>query len=99
MTPKLRVAEIGLGWVGLHRHLPAMKAHGGFDVVGLVDRHAGRAEREAQSHGLRRFHCGSDIASVPWLDEVEALVVATPPFAHFEIIRSALERGKHVLTE
>jgi predicted dehydrogenase len=99
MASRLRVAEIGLGWVGLHRHLPAMRAHGGFDIVGLVDRHAGRAEREANRRGLRRFHCGSDIASVPWLDEIDAIVVATPPFAHYEIIRSALERGKHVLTE
>ena len=99
MSGRLRVAEIGLGWVGLHRHLPAMKAHGGFDVVGLVDRHTGRAEQEAKSRGLRRSHCGSDIASVPWLDEVDAIVVATPPFAHYEIIKSALERDKHVLTE
>ncbi|HEX6050302.1 MAG TPA: Gfo/Idh/MocA family oxidoreductase [Gemmatimonadaceae bacterium] len=99
MGARLRVAEVGLGWVGLHRHVPAMVAHGGFDIVGLIDRHPGTAQREAKARGLRRHHCGSDIAQVPWLDEVDAIVVATAPFAHYEIIRSALECGKHVLTE
>jgi scyllo-inositol 2-dehydrogenase (NADP+) len=95
----LRVAEVGLGWVGLHRHLPAMAAHGGFDVVGLIDRNHGTAEREAAARGIRRWHCGDSLASVPWLDEVDAIVVATTPFTHYQVIRSALERGKHVLTE
>ena len=96
---RLRVAEMGLGWVGLHRHLPAMSAHGGFNVVGLIDRHDGTAEHEASRRGIRRFQCCDNLAAVPWLDEIDAIVVATPPFAHYDIIRSALDRGKHVLTE
>jgi predicted dehydrogenase len=99
MTARLRVAEMGLGWVGLHRHLPAMAGHGGFDVVGLIDRHAGTAEREAAKRGIRRHACCDSLAGVPWIDEIDAIVVATPPFAHYDIIKSALERGKHVLTE
>ena len=96
---RLRVAEMGLGWVGLNRHLPAMTAHGGFDIVGLIDRHAGTAEREAKARNIRRFHTCDTLGAVPWLDEIDALVVATPPFAHFDLIKAALERGKHVLTE
>lgn len=99
MTARLRVAEVGLGWVALHRHLPAMRAHGGFDLVGVVDRHPGTAERVAAEHGLRRFHCGATLGDVPWLNEVDAFVVATAPFTHYAIIREALEHGKHVLTE
>lgn len=96
---RLRVAEVGLGWVGTHRHLPAMAAHGGFDVIGLIDRHPGTAREWAAKRGIPRFHCGDDITAVPWLNEVDALVVATTPFTHYQIIRSALELGKHVLTE
>ena len=97
--PRLRVAEVGVGWVGTHRHLPAMTRHGGFDIVGLIDRHPGTAERAAAAAGYRRFHCGDDIASVPWLDEIDAVVVATTPFTHYQAIRTALQCGKHVLTE
>ncbi len=95
----LRVAEVGLGWVGLHRHLPAMSAHGRFDIVGVVDRHPGTAEEVARARGLRRHHCGDDLGAVPWLDEIDAVVVATSPMTHYQIIKTALERGKHVLTE
>src|SRR4029079_1514852 len=49
--------------------------------------------------GYRHFHCGADLAAVPWLDQVEAVVVATTPFTHFDTIRAALRLGKHVLTE
>jgi predicted dehydrogenase len=76
-----------------------MSHHGGFDIVGLVDRHPGTAERAAAERGLRRFYCGDDLAAVPWLDDVDAIVVATTPFTHYEVIRSALRCGKHVLTE
>jgi predicted dehydrogenase len=36
---------------------------------------------------------------VPWLDEVDVVTIGTSPFSHYELIRSALSRGKHVLTE
>jgi scyllo-inositol 2-dehydrogenase (NADP+) len=95
----LRVAEIGLGWVAMHRHLPTMAAHGGFEVVGLIDRHPGMAERVADARGVRRSHQGADLSAVEWLDEIDAVVVATPPMTHHRIVRDALNMGKHVLTE
>src|SRR5829696_10145870 len=98
-TKRLRVAEVGLGWVGLHRHLPAMSGHGGYHVVGLIDRHPGVAERVAGERGVTRFHCGSDLSEVPWLSEIDALGVATAPMSHYEVIAAALELDKHVLTE
>jgi scyllo-inositol 2-dehydrogenase (NADP+) len=76
-----------------------MASHGGFDVVGLIDRHPGTAKREAAARGIPNWHCSDDFAAAPWLDEVDAIVVATTPFTHYQVIKAALERGKHVLTE
>jgi predicted dehydrogenase len=76
-----------------------MTRHGGFDIIGLIDRHPGTAERAAAAGGYPRFHCGDNLATVPWLDEVDAIVVATTPFTHYQATRSALRCGKHVLTE
>jgi len=42
---------------------------------------------------------GSDAADALADDDVEAVVVATPTVTHYEIVRAALERGKHVLVE
>jgi scyllo-inositol 2-dehydrogenase (NADP+) len=47
----------------------------------------------------RRFHCGDDLSNVPWVDEIDAVVVATTPSTHYQHIQTALRRGKHVLTE
>lgn len=98
-TSRLRAALVGLGWVSTHRHIPAMKRHGGYDIVGTIDRHPGTAERVAAAQGFRRAFCGDDPAKAPWFDEVDAIVVGTPPFTHYAVIRSAIEAGKHVLTE
>jgi scyllo-inositol 2-dehydrogenase (NADP+) len=36
---------------------------------------------------------------VPWLDEVDAVTIGAPPFAHHDLACAALGLGKHVLTE
>src|SRR2546421_243221 len=54
MAPRIKVAAVGLGWVALHRHLPVMDRGGQFEVVGVVDRQAGRAEAVARQRGYRR---------------------------------------------
>lgn len=99
MVSPLRIAAIGLGWVGVHRHLPALRANKAFDLVGVVDRHGERARAVAERLGLRRHHAGERLADIPWLEEVEAFTVATNPASHAALIREALELGRHVLTE
>jgi scyllo-inositol 2-dehydrogenase (NADP+) len=95
----LRVATVGLGWVGMNRHLPAVRADKAFDLVGVVDRRSDRARAVAERLGLRRHHAGERLADIPWLDEVEAFTVATSPASHGALIREALTLGRHVLTE
>jgi predicted dehydrogenase len=45
MVHAVKVAVVGLGWVALNRHLPAMDRKRKFEVVGVVDR--GPGERKA----------------------------------------------------
>jgi predicted dehydrogenase len=99
MAERLRIATVGLGWVGVHRHLPALRAERAFDLVGVVDRRADRARAVAERLGLARHHAGARLSDIPWLDEVEAFTVATSPASHGALIREALELGRHVLTE
>jgi predicted dehydrogenase len=99
MTRPLRVAAVGLGWVCLNRHLRAMKRSDRFDVVGVIDRAPGRAQAVAAKHGYRHHSQASELGSVDWLDQVDAITVATAPMAHFALVREAIARGKHVLTE
>lgn len=99
LSGKLRVAAIGLGWVTQNRHLPVMMRQKDIEVVGVIDRHPGRAADVANKLGLRRHAEAGRLVDVPWLDEVDAITVGTAPFSHFDLISEALEHGKHVLTE
>lgn len=98
-TAAIRTAVVGCGWVAQNRHLPVMCGSGRFDVVGVIDRRDGRARDIARSRRLRRHAQAVTLADVPWIDEVEAVTVATAPTAHYGLIREALTLGKHVLTE
>ena len=99
MQRGVRVAAVGLGWVALNRHLPVMDRNRGFEVVGVVDRAPGRAAEVAARRAYRRHACAASLKDVAWLDEVDAVTVATAPMAHHALIREALSLGKHVLTE
>jgi scyllo-inositol 2-dehydrogenase (NADP+) len=96
---RVRIGLVGLGWVSTHRHLPALRANPLFDVVGVADRHDGLAATWARKLGLRHHVQASRIDDIPWLDEVDAIDVVTAPMSHHALIRDALLRGKHVLTE
>lgn len=71
----------------------------GLRLVGLADRRPGLAVSSARRLGLRHASQISGIGDIDWLDEVDALDVATAPMSHHGLIRDALLRGKHVITE
>jgi len=99
VSSPVRVAVVGCGWVAQNRHLPVMCKSRRFDVVGVIDRRNGRARDIAKSRQLRRHAQAAALSDVSWLDEVDAVTVATAPTQHHSLIGEALMLGKHVLTE
>ena len=95
----VRIGVVGLGWVGCARHIPTLRSNPRFKLVGIADR---KPERVAdvgrkmpgvvQSTSLR-------LRDVSWIDEVDAVSVATAPFAHHDLVCEALELGIDVITE
>lgn len=94
-----RVAAVGLGWVTQNRHLPAMDRSSRFEIVGVIDRHAGVASEIARQRSYRHWAQTDRLDAVDWLDEVDAVTVGTAPLSHYDIVGQALALGKHVLTE
>ena len=95
---KIRIAAIGLGWVSCNRHLPVIARSPDYALAGVIDPKAEVVRSVAGRYGTRSA-VARQLSEVPWLDEVDALVIGTPPFVHAALIEEALERGKHVLTE
>jgi predicted dehydrogenase/nucleoside-diphosphate-sugar epimerase len=94
-SAKLRVAVIGCGAVTRANLMPVLAGHDGLSVVALVDRSRARAEELASAYGVARVDTEMDAV----LDEVDAVVLATPPAHHAPATRAVAARGKHVFVE
>lgn len=98
MPSRLRVAVVGLGWVGTHRHLPWLRRETAVEVVGVIDHKPQRVQAVALRAG-ERSAVAEDHSGVPWLEAVDAVSIATPPAVHHRLALGYLEAGKHVLLE
>ncbi len=76
-----------------------MREHGGYRLVGIVDRRADRARDAAARLGLERHAAATGLDELPFADEIEAVTCGTAPFAHHAVVKSALVAGKHAITE
>jgi predicted dehydrogenase len=65
-------------------------------VRAVADSRPAAARDLARAHGARCVESWRDLLAE---DDVDAVVVATPPAGHAEIARAALEAGKHVFCE
>jgi len=99
LAKPLRVAIVGVGRWGINHLRLLGERHdrrAGVELVAAVDTTASARERAAVLRpGLR---VGDDVSEVLG-ENVDALIVATPPETHAELARRALEAGKHVLVE
>ena len=95
----LRVAVVGLGWVGTHRHLPWLRRHADVDVVGVIDHTPARVERARALFKVAEGAVAEGPHGVSWLDSVDAVTIATPPASHASLAREYLLAGKDVLLE
>jgi predicted dehydrogenase len=90
---KLRLAVIGTGALGRH-HARILSQMAAVELVAVADTNAPAASAVAAAC---RTRCTGDYREL--LDQVEAVVVAVPTFAHCEVAGAFLEAGVHVLVE
>lgn len=98
MKDRIDIGLVGLGWVSTHRHIPALKRSSHFRIAGVADRN----EPLARAWGERLrvpWSTASQIDRIDWIDNVQAVDVVTAPMSHHALIRDALARGRHVITE
>jgi predicted dehydrogenase len=89
-----RIGICGSGF-GVKAHLPALLAHPRFEVVALAS--PSSAAAIAKERGIpHAFTSASDMVAGC---ELDAVVVASPPFAHRDDVLAALDAGKHVMCE
>ena len=86
---RLRVACVGTGFIA-GRHLAALASFPDVEVVAVADPVPERAEEVAARHGARAHPDGLSLLGS---EEIDAVWLCVPPFAHGELERAALDRG------
>jgi hypothetical protein len=90
------VAIAGTGF-GQKVHIPGFQAHPQTEVVAVYHRDINKAKAIADSYNIP--HACNTIADIVALPEVEAVSISTPPFLHYEMAKTVLQAGKHLLLE
>lgn len=94
MPERIRIGIAGAGF-GVKSHLPALLASPAFEVVALAS--PSTAARVARERGIP--HAFLSCAEMVRGCELDAVTVASPPFAHRDDVLAALDAKKHVLCE
>ncbi|MEW6302579.1 MAG: Gfo/Idh/MocA family oxidoreductase [Verrucomicrobiota bacterium] len=96
MSSTIRVAVLGTGSLGKeHARLYAeLAATGRVHFAGVYDVSSETARKIAEKHGVKAFASVADAAA-----SADALSIVTPTTTHFELAKSLLQQGKHVLVE
>ena len=98
--PKLRVAIIGLGFIGTQKHLAGLAQHlDKCDVVAFCDYDIERAQAGQAKIGSSDSYVTTDYREVLADPSIDVVHVCTWNVNHCEITCAALEAGKHVLVE
>jgi len=97
MTRKNGWGLIGTGRIADDRVLPAINAHAGNQLVGIVSRDQGRADVFAKKFGAQHAYTSYDhLLSNP---DVTVVAVHTPNSQHAEQVIAAARAGKHVFCD
>ncbi|HEY9876125.1 MAG TPA: Gfo/Idh/MocA family oxidoreductase [Candidatus Obscuribacterales bacterium] len=94
--PVIGVAVVGTGF-GQKVHIPGFQAHRRTQVVAVYNRDLDKAKAIASAHNIAQA-CQT-LEEVVALPEVQAVSISTPPFLHYEMAKTVLEAGKHLLLE
>lgn len=90
----LKLGIIGYGRIA-NRFIVESKYVSGVNVEGVFGRNQEFIKEFAEKHELAFYETNLDI----FLDKVDAIYIASPHLTHYEYIKTAIERGKHVLCE
>lgn len=94
----LRIASVGYGDIAQRSHFPSLKKlHGKAELVAICGRDAHKAAECAERFDIPDYY--TDLDQMLARDDIDAVLVLTPPEAHCDAAVRAVRAGKHVLLE
>lgn len=93
---KIGVAVVGTGF-GQKVHIPGLQAHPQTEIVAVYHRDLDKAKDIASANNIP--HACNKIEDIVAIPEVQGVSISTPPFTHYEMAKTVLQAGKHLLLE
>lgn len=95
----LKIGIIGCGGIANNKHMPALKAVKGVEMVAFCDIVESRAIEAKSKYGIDEARVYTDYQSLLKNESLDVIHVCTPNKSHAEITIASLEAGKHVMCE
>lgn len=95
---KLGIGVIGLGIMG-ENYVQVYQQHPHTEVRAVVNRSEERLHRVGDKYNIPANNRYTDHRKMLERNDIDAVCVATPDFAHTQFVLDALSAGKHVLVE
>jgi len=96
MAKQVNIGFVGAGGIATDFHLPALKEIEGVTIAALCDADRSRAQAAADKFGGRVY---SDHRELLDKEQLDALFVCLPPFAHTDAEMLAAAKGVHLFVE
>ena len=89
----LKVGVVGTGHLG-KLHVKMFKHNKNCELIGVYDKNFIQSKAAASEYSVAEFEDLNDL-----LNKVDAVSIAATTSSHYELVKKALERGKHVFVE
>src|SRR5213083_1764955 len=93
----VRIAIIGAGKVSEYHHVPAIAMDSRAELAAVCDMDQVLLERRRAEWQVSRVT--TDAASLLAAPDIDAVVIGTPNFTHYDLAVAAARAGKHILCE
>jgi predicted dehydrogenase len=96
MAKKLNIGIIGAGMIG-DNHINSIRQDGRADVTWIATRSAETMKTKLRRHDISQGT--TDYREILADKTVDAVIIASPPFTHLDMVKASLKAGKHILLE
>ncbi|MBR1820249.1 MAG: Gfo/Idh/MocA family oxidoreductase [Clostridia bacterium] len=93
---RMKTAIVGCGMISNIYIKNLVNSFTMIDLVALCDMKPEMAQQKADAYGVKKIMTLDEVLAS---DEIELVINLTAPAAHYDVIKQALEAGKHVYTE
>jgi scyllo-inositol 2-dehydrogenase (NADP+) len=91
-----KVGVIGTGWVASTRHIPSFLRDPRIEIVAVTSSVMESVKKAAKKFNIPNYYeTTEDLLK----QDLDIVVICTPPFAHHELVIKAAEAGCHILVE